>query len=488
MTSNREFAATTYSKTLNANAKRMSDTLAPLTITAYESRWKTFISAQSEKKGIAAQLTAIVDELKNKAIAKELSWSSVRLYKATVCYGITMTYLAKHYANTEIYHNLKTIANFKPMKGLSFDNSLDKDFFERLYVDIKDFTLPKEDKGEATGGKTSSTKAKNLPKEIYDIILGDAKYAGDAYYLLREFIGINCIIGLRPIEWFDLEAMTRLQFDANAEKWFDKMSKSDVEVITDKKRRLGHENLYSGLQEIQSDASVILVKNGKNSLGRAGIEYRVLYSSDKDFYKRVNMVKQSFLKAAQKIATTKKEEGDSSFIDSTGQANVVAFDQVMRLMQKKMHYIIQTDERIQLSASRNHRKVLAQKKFVNKMSEAEFEKYKKETPIKVPTIYSTRHQAVANAKEAGLSAVAIAAMFGHSSVVTANRHYGKAVSGAGGIKVRPSDRNIDSVVLGVTDDQMRLLIEKGIHVENKLKAQKSNTNTSESNSYNGFNP
>lgn len=488
MTSNREFAATTYSKTLNANAKRMHDTLAPLTITAYESRWKTFVSAQSDKKGIGAQLAAIVNDLKRKAIAKELSWSSVRLYKATVCYGITMTYLARHHANTEIYHHLKAIANFKPMKGLSFDNSLDKDFFERLYTDIKDFTLPKEEKGEATGGKTSSTKAKNLPKEIYDIIVGDAKYAGETYELLREFISINCIIGLRPVEWFDLKAMTRLQFDSNADKWFDRMSKSDVEVITDKKQRLGHESLYSGLQEVQSDASVILVKNGKNSLGRAGIEYRVLYNSDKDFYKRVNAAKQGLLEAAQKIAITKKEEGDSSFIDSTGQANVIAFNQVMKLLQKKMHYIIQTDDRIKASVIRNHKKILSRKKFTDKMSEAEFQKYKKDTPIKVPTIYSTRHQAVANAKEAGLSAVAIAAMFGHSSVITANRHYGKAASGTGGIKVRPSDRNIDSVVLGVTEDQMRLLIEKVNLVENKLKAQKPNTHTNESTPYNGFNP
>ena len=486
MTSNREFAATSYSNTLNANAKRMADTLAPLTITAYESRWKTFLIAQSEKKGIRTQLTAVVDELKEKATAKELSWSSVRLYKATICYGITMTHLAKHHPNSEIYQKLRAIANFKPMKGLSFDNSLDKDFFERLYIDIKDFTLPKEDKGEATGSKTSSTKAKNLPKEIYDIIMSDAKYAGVTYELLREFIGINCIIGLRPIEWFDLEAMTRVQFDANADKWFDRISKQDVEVITDKKRRLGHASLYSGLQEIQGDASVILVKNGKNSLGRAGIEYRVLYSSDKDFYKRVNIAKKGFLDAAQKIATAKKEEGDSSFIDSTGQANVVAFDQVMRLMQKKMSYIIQTDDRIKTLVRKNHSKALSKKKFADKMSEAEFERYKKEAPIKTPTIYSTRHQAVANAKDAGLSAVAIAAMFGHSSVITANRHYGKAVSGSGGIKVRPSDRNIDSVILGVTDDQMRLLIEKGMHVDNKLKSEKENTNTNTSASYSGF--
>ncbi|AYK20463.1 site-specific integrase [Aeromonas veronii] len=43
----------------------------------------------------------------------------------------------------------------------------------------------------------------------------------------------------------------------------------------------------------------------------------------------------------------------------------------------------------------------------------------------LPTTYSTRHQAVANAKHSGLSDREIAAMFGHSSTATAKSHYGK---------------------------------------------------------------
>jgi hypothetical protein len=46
----------------------------------------------------------------------------------------------------------------------------------------------------------------------------------------------------------------------------------------------------------------------------------------------------------------------------------------------------------------------------------------------LPTTYSTRHQAMANAKQSGLTDREIAAMFGHSSLFTAKRHYGKKIN------------------------------------------------------------
>ncbi|MBO6224171.1 MAG: hypothetical protein J6N72_01770, partial [Psychrobacter sp.] len=354
------------------------------------------------------------------------------------------------------------------------------------YADIKDFTLTSEDKGEAVGGKTSSTKAKSISKDIYNIILGSNDYAGTSYALLREFIELNCIIGLRPIEWFDLQGMTKRHFDANIDQWFEKLSKADVEVLTHRKTALGWDNIHKGLFDIPEDASVILIKNGKNSLGRAGIEYRVLYSSDKDFYKRVTTAQKRLIAAAEQFANTKKkEDGDSSFIDEAGKANVIAFSQIMRFMQRKMRYIVGKDAGIQSIIKKSHNKMLSQKKFSSKMDDAAFSAFKEANPMKSPTIYSTRHQAVANAKEAGMSPVAIAAMFGHSSVITAARHYGKAVSGTGASKLRPSDRNIDSVLLGVTEDQMRVLVENTLTKGPKTQKVKTNESTQ---SYDGFNP
>jgi hypothetical protein len=59
-----------------------------------------------------------------------------------------------------------------------------------------------------------------------------------------------------------------------------------------------------------------------------------------------------------------------------------------------------------------------------------------------PTLYSTRHQAVANAKASGISAIEIAALFGHSSVKTAREHYGSKKDAWGKCKWKPSEESI----------------------------------------------
>ena len=63
----------------------------------------------------------------------------------------------------------------------------------------------------------------------------------------------------------------------------------------------------------------------------------------------------------------------------------------------------------------------------------------------MPTSYSTRHQAVANAKFSGMSDVEIAAFFGHSSTSTAKSHYGKKMSGWSKMTFRASNESINAV-------------------------------------------
>lgn len=62
-----------------------------------------------------------------------------------------------------------------------------------------------------------------------------------------------------------------------------------------------------------------------------------------------------------------------------------------------------------------------------------------------PTIYSTRHQAVANARADGQSPQEIAALFGHSSTHTAQRHYGKKHAGYSGRSMRAAPESILAV-------------------------------------------
>jgi len=62
-----------------------------------------------------------------------------------------------------------------------------------------------------------------------------------------------------------------------------------------------------------------------------------------------------------------------------------------------------------------------------------------------PTLYSSRHQAVANAKASGLSNREIAALFGHGSPSTAKSHYGKKLSGWMKTTFRPSLESLHAV-------------------------------------------
>jgi len=63
----------------------------------------------------------------------------------------------------------------------------------------------------------------------------------------------------------------------------------------------------------------------------------------------------------------------------------------------------------------------------------------------LPSLYSTRHQAVANAKADGQTPEMVAALFGHSSTDTARRHYGKKYAGYTGRSMRAAPESILAV-------------------------------------------
>lgn len=62
-----------------------------------------------------------------------------------------------------------------------------------------------------------------------------------------------------------------------------------------------------------------------------------------------------------------------------------------------------------------------------------------------PTLYSTRHQAVANCKRSGMTNQEVAAFFGHVSTTTAKKHYGKKSNGWAENKFRPSPESVAAV-------------------------------------------
>ncbi len=62
-----------------------------------------------------------------------------------------------------------------------------------------------------------------------------------------------------------------------------------------------------------------------------------------------------------------------------------------------------------------------------------------------PTLYSTRHQAVANCKRSGMTDLEVAAFFGHVSTSTAKKHYGKKSNGWAENAFRPSPESVAAV-------------------------------------------
>jgi integrase len=63
----------------------------------------------------------------------------------------------------------------------------------------------------------------------------------------------------------------------------------------------------------------------------------------------------------------------------------------------------------------------------------------------IPSIYSTRHQVVADFKASGYDKRKIAAFFGHSSEKTQREHYGQKKHGGGGVRFQPSIESLAKV-------------------------------------------
>lgn len=80
-----------------------------------------------------------------------------------------------------------------------------------------------------------------------------------------------------------------------------------------------------------------------------------------------------------------------------------------------------------------------------------------------PTIYSTRHQCISNAKKRGLTPTQIAALFGHASIETAKIHYGKKQHGRSAVSILPSKESVDAVEFIMARKNVSIKIEPGLN-------------------------
>ena len=120
----------------------------------------------------------------------------------------------------------------------------------------------------------------------------------------------------------------------------------------------------------------------------------------------------------------------------------------MTKLQDTIRYMENNEQSLAKILQANFVKRRADYNANQKKANAKMKLYRGKPPIKQQvSLYSTRHQAVANAKFAGFSDLQIAAIFGHSSTSTARRHYGKVGSASGRSKLSPHPINMKQVVL-----------------------------------------
>lgn len=86
------------------------------------------------------------------------------------------------------------------------------------------------------------------------------------------------------------------------------------------------------------------------------------------------------------------------------------------------------------------------------------------------TLYSFRHQFIANAKLTFQDPILIAAVVGHSSTKTAHTHYGKRRNGRGQVKVYPTESSISAVHSRHLEQYSAFIATRGIKPSPNLDA------------------
>lgn len=372
----------------------------PSTLISYHQRW-TRLLAQQSSGTLPEKMQRIVDSIIQRGQSNtEIRASTYRVYKASTIYGIAFVYVA-------LRSNL--------IKDEDLEAGLSYQFLSVLYQHLASTYLPRVS-SKNQPPRTSSHKKKYLPKEFYDFLV--EKVASDCkknprFYLTWYFVEANLIVGLRPIEWLNATVASNIE----------------------------HKCL------------TLFVNNAKNSYGRANGDVRQLLlleatpeqqASILRFFVSFQMRLAKKAQACQlrinahRAAEINKPQPTSDvlnqliptyeashipymptseIVDAYGMPQAGLTKRVLHSMQDEMYRLFN--------------------EFL-RTTKSDFNGYR-------VSLYSTRHQAVANAKAAKLSVFEIAGFFGHASIATNSRHYGKAWNGWSKFSFMPSLDSIRAV-------------------------------------------
>lgn len=412
MSREKEFVAVYASDMLADNYARLLKDTSAATQLSYHKRFVGWRIKTPE------DLLSFINKLEDKWQAGEYRYPTVRQYKAAISYALSNAYQFKKNPKELNY-------KYREYYDLSKESTLSQ--LEQLYLRNlsigRDDDIPTLDKQASYNEKTSSTKDKRFPKALLDRLLEitDSSEDGKAssLALLQDFLLINTKLGLRPVEYQNA-TLIRHDLASNA-ALLKKLSFGNL---------TSQNALNLSVKPSGDTKPLLLVKNAKNTHSRACGEYRLLY---------LDVLSNNEIEKLKNMMLTMREISEQSTKNFTFS--------VVRPMGSKLYYLLTTDKVCKGIVKSLHNEKL---RSYRKQSKTQF----RNMPVfKRPTLYSTRHQAVANAKAAKLHPVMIAACFGHSSIFTAESHYGKSVFGSGG-GLAPAQVSVNEVVARLTDAQL----------------------------------
>lgn len=491
----REFIPTEHAN-LGDNFERIKNNMAPKTRANYSKKFKNIIeritkSSDGSAKANYNNLLKELEVIEHKREAGLLKRPSMRQYKASILYGFTMCY---EYMKDENANGVDHDDEYNQIFS-SLAKTLSVYDLNKLYGRVSNWSSEASDIAKNLDNmahlksNTSSRKAKLFDEDLLNILLSGDEPRLD---LLRMFLRVNMILGLRPNEWYSCkvitaEEMERLKNESSSP--IGRHINASSEDATFIKQSLAflelpYPGIESSVKKPSDDAPVLVVKNSKDSHGRANGSFRyiLLDKMDDESLDRVHSLISMLHKKKEMVAKERDIAADEDCFDNY----------VMQPLQNQLKYELESNPACQIIIDRSYRKKLSS--YIHEKTRAIKlgKKWSRKSPIKMyPTLYSTRHQAVSNAKASLMNPVLMAALFGHASIVTAERHYGKQSDGWGGSMVEPHPDSIINVVNGLTENQISnclalastaeiLDVCNQIESDNNIAAEPSNSSDADS--------
>lgn len=416
-----EFKTSEHSKDIKTNYNRLLRDCSEKTISGYLDVFLKMIKSgrklvdSDSSSSASLVLNAVIKDIETKRSEGLLKSASYRRYKASLLCGIT--FLHKSVTDPEAVSNIAydNIAALLSIRSTLTLNTLENEY-KRVLGWVRELggECARLDNIAHKKSRTSTTKEKSFDDFLYRRIEETTIRSKQLPYL-RLFVHFNLKYGLRPIEWHSADIIVEKD-----------LPETNVDAIS----RIFIEK--GAITTCDYPSFWLKVKNAKSSHDRSCGEYRYIAIG-------ANI---------EELKPLKK------FIDHLPKGLTEdEFDRkVLRRWQRCLSYIMSNDEDCVKFLDRRYKKQLRQYKSTQTLHN----KKKTRPPVRqVPTLYSTRHQAIADAKSAGLDVISIAALFGHISIATAHRHYADRRKGRGSYSILPHVSNVATVIQNLRPDAVQ---------------------------------